>query len=237
MEFLSGIQLPSLAELRHTWVQVDDKTMQDFLDVEKLLNPLKNTRCFKDILQRFKLFDQSKIIPFIGAILVKMNYLHSTKVDFYGNRLVNVKKARKLFFYTNFCVSLPKKSFEIEEDLMVQYFLLNRPILPDAEQKNLAILLEEGSINSKFTFDDNLIRKTVTGSVSSISIQDGEMHQTDWNIILQKASTQTYVENQFILKQGEYNSSLYKIKKGKVKVVQDLNVDNMISLFHYLIFF
>lgn len=40
--------------------------MHDFADVQKLLNPLQNSHCFKDILKQARLLETEIAIPFLG---------------------------------------------------------------------------------------------------------------------------------------------------------------------------
>lgn len=158
----------------------------------------------------------------LGAILVKMALIHSTKIDFYENKLMNLEKLKKLYVHSKFLLFYSLKEPNIQEILPIQYFLLNRPILSEQNQKELAYRLEHVSI-SQMSPSVDLIRRTVELHSPSFP-NSGAMQPSDWETILQVSTTQVFQENEVILKQGEYNSRLYRIKEGTVKIVQEIMV-------------
>lgn len=126
---LSGLSSNSIQRLKKTWDGLSSKTKAVYTEMEKLLDPSRNMRNYRNELK----IKEPPIIPFLPIYLKDLTFINDGNQSKIEN-MINFDKLRMMSNRVHDITHLVNKSYSFKEDPIIQNYLAKPPKVDDEKE-------------------------------------------------------------------------------------------------------
>lgn len=225
MEVATALNNSAIGKLKAAWAALPPKTKAELDELNELTSPLGH---YKNYRAAFANRDpEQPCLPILAATLSDLNGFEEVFSNAMPDGSVNWKKMSRLADRIWENVSLnciyafrpAKELIDYIESAFVWRESATTCAIADLRMKEIA---KQGDKAAQ----DRRIRRKSTSSVNLSEQLDGpkeELSEREWQILLTGAQPKKFKAGQFILKAGSANEHLFRVKSGKVKVMKEID--------------
>ncbi|KAI8620582.1 ras guanine nucleotide exchange factor domain-containing protein [Chytriomyces sp. MP71] len=139
--FMAGLYLSPVTRLKKTWEALPEPTKKVFADLEKLIDPSRNMKNYRDTLTKAV----PPIVPFLPIYLKDLTFMNDGNPKFVDG-LVNFDKLRMMGNRVKDIVSLAAVDFTFSAQPAIQNFIAMPPVETSlAKLKELSLICEKAA--------------------------------------------------------------------------------------------
>lgn len=225
MQIVTALSNSSISRLKPAWALVPIKKKEEFEVLSELVTPLGHYKKYRDA---FKNRDSNlPCLPILAATLSDLNgyeeVFASTTKD--GVNWVKMNKISARIFENLSIYS----TFELKSVASIQNYIKNASVWKDGLTTcaiaNLHLQEIPKQLEVKEKDKRNSKRRSVSGYIGEVDIGPrDDLSDHDWQILVTGADAiRTYKKDQVILESGKQNDYLFRIRKGTVRIIKEIN--------------
>lgn len=229
LEVVTALSNSAIGKLKTPWSLIPAKTKETFEELSDLVTPLGH---YKKYREAFRNRDPSQpCLPILAATLSDLNgyeevFSNTTKDGFINWTKMN-KISGRIFENVSLCVT-----YELKPVNMIQHYIRDYTVWTDnlttcaiADLRNREIS-KQAEVKEKEKRSSSKRRSSSSGSFSDLEVGPrDEITDRDWQLLCTGGTQplKTFKKDQVVLAAGAVNDSLFRIKKGTVRVIKEIN--------------
>lgn len=192
------------------------------------MNPAHDFAVHREQLkQHFK--DNISHIPYLAIYLT--DFIYYDEIDsWFKDGLINFNKIKTIGGIMNsFQDSQKLASYDFPVNEKIREFILTAEIWEPQQLLRLAQMREEmDNISSPDSYSVRLGLNYVGGR-SNIATDIEHLGEREWTIIMSNSTPLKWAKDQIVFKEGDQNSFLYRVKKGRFRVEKNGHILNKVE--------
>ncbi|XP_049847782.1 cyclic GMP-binding protein C-like [Schistocerca gregaria] len=224
MTIVTGLANPAITRLKKAWSLVQAKYKESFEQMSELVSPLGHYKKYRDAFQNRPV--NQPTLPILAATLSDLNGYEEVFSSTTKDGAVNWAKMIKIGDSIWKVVSV-NTQFAYRPTPAIQSYILDCAVWKDnlttcaiADLRTRVSRPQDLKTRSKRT------SKRRSSFITAADYEDNrnELSEKDWRMLLVGAKPpESYTKNQVILEAGSVNDKLFRIKRGVVRVVKDID--------------
>eukprot|EP01097_Dermamoeba_algensis_P009489 TRINITY_DN667_c0_g1_i4.p1 TRINITY_DN667_c0_g1~~TRINITY_DN667_c0_g1_i4.p1 ORF type:complete len:916 (-),score=254.98 TRINITY_DN667_c0_g1_i4:345-3092(-) len=214
MEILASLHSPPISRLKQTWGLVNNKLIESFEPLTKLMSPKLNYKLYREAMKGAK----APFVPYLGVFLTDLTLLDEFMRDDIDG-LVNFDKILSFGETISELLAFRDPPYPTRPITQFKDWLKEAEVWDDNYIYTISKLREaDDAKNLKGGKGTKYFQTMSIAGPQTVSTTQEELSDRDWKLLLTCVTEKKYMKNDVIMEQDIFNSFLYRVKKGSVRI-------------------